>query len=190
MKEKLKAMRINVTLSAIISMIIGILFLVFPDSSISMIGTIIACVVILAGVIVIISQVVDFGRNVMGIIVGAVITLIGIDMLISPSAIMTIIPIAIGVLLCVHGLQDLSMAVESAKAHADRVWIAFVIAAVNIILGLVCILNAFGLVSLAFRIIGIMLIWDGISDLGLVHKVKKATGGVVDSTIISEEDIF
>lgn len=190
MKEKIKALRLNVTISAVLNIVIGVLFIVFPAESIIAIGRVIAVIVILAGIAVVVAQMVEFGSNVMGVVVGAVISIIGIWMFITPAAIMTIIPIAIGVILVVHGIQDMSMAVEGARAHATRAWLPFVLAGINILLGFVCILNAFGFVSFAFVIIGIMLIWDGLTDLGIVHKVNKATNGVVDSTIISEEDIF
>lgn len=189
MKEKLKELRINITVAALISIIIGLLLLIFPAQSISTIGKVIAIFIILAGLAVV-GQMVMSGMNVMGIVVGAVIAIIGFWIFLSPAAILTIIPIAIGVMLVVHGVQDLSMAIETANAKADRAWISFILAVINIVLGFVCIANAFGFVNLAFRIIGIMLIYDGLVDLGIVHKVRKSTKGVVDSTITHEEDIF
>ncbi len=190
MKEKIKQMRLNITLSAVISVVIGILLLVYPEQSISAIGKVIALIIVFAGAVMIISQVVDFGTNVLGIIVGAVIALIGIWIYASPQAVLTIIPIVIGVMMVVHGVQDLSMAFEGSKAHASKAWLAYVLAAINIVLGFLCIGKAFGLVSLVFRFIGLMLIYDGITDIGIVHGVKKASRDIVDSTIVSEEDII
>ena len=190
MRETIKRLRLNVTFSAILSIVIGVLFVFFPAESITTIGKFIALIVILAGVSVIISQIVEYGVNAMGIVVGAVLVLIGIWMFASPAAIMSIIPIAIGVILWIHGISDMAMAIESARAQAGHVWVDFAIAIINILLGLVCILSAFNIVSIAFIFIGIMLIWDGLTDLGIVHKVRKATKDVVDSTITKEEDIF
>ena len=190
MVEKLKKIKLNVTLSAVLTAIIGVLLLIYPTESIATIGKLIAVFVILTGIVMLISQFFEFGMNIMGMIVGGVVAVIGIWMFASPTAIMTIIPIAIGVMICVHGIQDLTMAIEGAKAKASRPWIPFLFAAINILLGLVCIAHAFGLVSVAFRIIGIMLIWDGVSDIFIVRKVTKATKDIVDSVITEEEDIF
>lgn len=189
MKEKIKELKLNVTFSAVLSIIIGILLLIYPEASISAIGRIVAIIVIIAGIAIIVSQVIEFGMNIMGSLVGGVITVIGIWMFVSPQAILSIIPIAIGVLLVVHGLQDLALAIEGIKAKAERGWIPIIIAVVNILLGFVCIANAFGFINLAFRIIGIMLIFDGLTDFGIVHQVRKASKDVIDSSIISEEDI-
>lgn len=62
-------------------------------------------------------------------------------------------------------------------------------AVLNIVLGVLCIGNAFGLVEIGMMLIGIMLIYDGISDMFIVHKVNKAAKDVVDSTITREENV-
>ncbi len=189
MKEKLKELRLNITISGIISVIIGILLLIYPAESLNTIGRVIGGIIILAGAFVIVGQIIESGFNAMGIVVGAVIAIVGIWIFTSPGAVVSIIPIAIGVILVVHGLQDLGLAIEGAKAHAPRAWTIFVYAILNIALGALCVAGAFNVVKLATRIIGVMLIYDGITDIGIVRKVRKATSAVVDSTIISEEDI-
>ena len=190
MKEKFKGMRLNITFSAVLSIVVGVLFLIYPGQSINAIGKLVAGIVLLTGIVIVITQVSDFGSNIMGVIVGALISMIGLWMFFSPEALLTIIPIAIGVILVVHGIQDMRLAIEGAKASAPRSWIPFVLALINIIFGMICILDAFALVKIQFVIIGIMLIWDGLTDIGIVVKVNHATKGVVDSTIISEEDIY
>ena len=62
-------------------------------------------------------------------------------------------------------------------------------AILNIVLGILCICYAFGLVKLGMILIGIMLIYDGISDMFIIHKVNKASKEFVDSTILHEENI-
>jgi hypothetical protein len=189
MKEKIKSLRLNITISALISVIIGIMLLIFPEKSLITISRVIACIIILAGVSVIISQVYEFGMNALGIVVGAILAIIGVWIFRAPGSIVSIIPIAIGVILVVHGVQDLGMSIEATKARAPRTWIGFIIAVLNIALGIVCIAAAFKVVAVTVQIIGLMLIYDGLTDFGIVHKVRKATGSVVDGTITREEDL-
>ncbi len=189
MKEKLKGLRLNITVSAIFSIIVGILLLFYPTQSLVTIGRGIAAIVIIAGALTILSQVFENGFNTMGIVVGGILVLVGIWMFSSPAGIVSIIPIAIGMLLVAHGLQDINLAFEGLRAQAPHSWLTFLFAAVNIIFGIVCIAGAFNMVKIATQIIGIMLIYDGLSDMFIVHKVRKATSVVVDSTIISEEDL-
>ena len=62
-------------------------------------------------------------------------------------------------------------------------------AIVNIVLGVLCICNAFGLVKIGLILIGLMLIFDGVTDMFIVHKVNRASKDVVDSNITKEEDV-
>ncbi len=189
MKEKIKGLRLNITVSAVISIVIGVLLLVYPTQSLVTISRVIACIIILSGASIIISQLYERGFNPLGIVVGGILAIVGIWIFRAPDAIVSIIPIAIGVILVVHGVQDLGLALEGLKAKASKPWLSFVIAALNILLGVICIAGAFQIVKLSIQLIGIMLIFDGITDFGIVHNVRKATGSIVDGTITHEEDI-
>ena len=188
MKEKIKGLRLNITISGIISVIIGILLLIYPTESHTTISKGIAAIIVLAGICIILSQIFENGFNAMGIVVGGVLAVIGIWIFLAPGSIVSIIPIAIGVLLVVHGLQDLGLAIEAVKVKAPRAWLTFIIAIVNILLGAVCVADAFKIVNLATRIIGAMLIYDGITDIFTVHKVNKAAK-IIDVDILREEDV-
>ena len=190
MKDKFKSFRLNITIPAVFTIVIGVLLLLFPAESLATISRIIAGIIVLTGVFIVISQIYERGfNNALGVAVGIILALIGVWLFTDPMKIVSIIPIAIGVILVIHGMQDLAMAFEAARAHAPSPWIAFIIAALNILLGVICIGAAFKIVSIATRIIGAMLIWDGITDFGIVHSVRKATGSIVDGTITREEDI-
>ena len=188
MKEKIKGLRLNITISGIVSIIIGALLLIYPTESLSTISKVIAVIVILAGIFVITSQIFENGFNAMGIVVGGVLAVIGLWIFLAPGSIVSIIPIAIGVILVVHGLQDLGLAIQAIKAKAPRPWLTFIIAIVNILLGAVCVADAFHMVEIATRIIGLMLIYDGITDIFTVHKVNKAEK-IIDVEILREEDV-
>ncbi|MCR5416591.1 MAG: DUF308 domain-containing protein [Pseudobutyrivibrio sp.] len=189
MKEKIKNLRLNVTFSAVVSVIIGVLLLLYPSESLMTIGKLMGVIICIAGASVIVSQIFEFEMNIMGIIVGGILAVIGVWIFLNSAAVLSIIPIAIGVILVIHGVQDLGMAIEGVNLKISYPWAAFLIAALNILLGLICIGNAFGLVSFATRIIGIMLIYDGITSMFVVHRVRRASTVVIDSTIIHEEDI-
>ncbi|MCR4830550.1 MAG: DUF308 domain-containing protein [Pseudobutyrivibrio sp.] len=189
MKEKIKEFRLNITIPAIFTIAIGVLLLLFPAESLATISKVIACIIVLSGVFIVINQIYERGFNGLGVAVGVILAIIGVWLFNDSGKIVNIIPIAIGVILVIHGVQDLALAIEAAKAHGQNAWFAFVLAIFNIFLGVLCIGASFQIVNLATRLIGAMMIWDGITDFGLVHSVRKATGPVVDGTITHEEDI-
>ena len=189
MMEKLKSIKLNVTLSAILSVAIGVLLVACPGTIVTILARLIAVIIIASGVVLLLPQIFDADRSYLSIIVAILIAMIGLWMFFSPKLVASIIPIAIGVLLVVHGVQDLSMAIEGKKNKANN-WLSIILMAVlNIVLGVLCIGNAFGLVEIGMMLIGIMLIYDGISDMFIVHKVNKDAKDVVDSTITREENV-
>jgi uncharacterized membrane protein HdeD (DUF308 family) len=189
MKDKIKSLRLNITVPAIVSIIIGILLIVFPEPVLITFGKVIAGIIIFSGVLIVVNQIFEKGFDGLGIAVGVILALVGVMLFKDAGQIVKVIPIAIGVIMVVHGLQDLQLAVEGFKAHASLRFLPFIIAAINILLGLYCIYAAFKVAEGIVILLGIMLIFDGITDIGIVHSVRKATKDVVDGTIIDEEDI-
>ena len=190
MKEKIKGLRLNITISAVISIIIGVLLMAFPTETTEFLSRIIAGIIILAGVAIIISQVFENSKNVMGIVVGAILAILGIWMFMSPKGniFINIIPIAIGVILVVHGVQDLGLGFEVLKTKQGGSLLLFIGAVVNIVLGLLCIAMAFDIIATIVWLIGLMMVFDGVTDIFFVHKVRKSTSAmIVDSTIVEEE---
>ena len=94
--------------------------------------------------------------------------------LLNPLGLLSIIPIVFGVLLIYHGISDLGQALELRKYEADRWWISIIIAVVTIALGILIMRNPFDTIDMLMRIIGICLIYDGLSDLLLVGKFSKS----------------
>ena len=162
MMEKLKSIKLNVTLSAILSVAIGVLLVACPGTIVTILARLIAVIIIASGVVLLLPQIFDADRSYLSIIVAILIAMIGLWMFFSPKLVASIIPIAIGVLLVVHGVQDLSMAIEGKKNKANNWWSIILMAVLNIVLGVLCIGNAFGLVEIGMMLIGIMLIYDGI----------------------------
>ena len=188
MMDKLKSIKLDVTLAAVLSVVLGVLLVVWPGTVIAVLARVIAIILMGSGIVALIPRLLDEIKSVTSIIVSLLITLIGLWMFLSPQAVASIIPIAIGVLLVVHGVQDLALAFEGRRTKAHN-WSIPLMAILNIVLGILCICNAFGLVKIGMILIGIMLIYDGISDMFIVHKVNKASKEFVDSTIIHEENI-
>jgi hypothetical protein len=189
MIDKLKSIKLNVTLSAVLSIVVGVLLILYPGRVITLIAQLIAVILIASGVVLLIPQLLEPIKNYLSMLVAILIAVIGLWMFFQPAMMVSLIPIAIGVLLVVHGVQDISLAFEGKKNKATNWWGMLLMAIINIALGVLCVINAFGLVEFSMVLIGIMLVYDGLSDMLIVHKVNKAAKDVVDSEIIHEEDV-
>ena len=155
MKDFFKRVKADAIMSAVLCIALGVVLIVWPGETIN-----IVCKVLAAGLIIL------GGVELFSYIVGVWIFL-------KPSSIVSLVPIVIGVILAVHGVQDVKMALESKNGGYDRWWIMLIIAIISIAFGVLCIVNAFGMVKLAMQFVGAALIYDGISDLWVVTKTVR-----------------
>lgn len=189
MIEKLKSIKLDITFSAILSVAIGVMLVFWPGTIVTVLARVIAVILIISGITLLIPKLFEPVKNFLSMAVAIMIAMIGLWMFFSPQLVASIIPIAIGVLMVVHGVQDLALAVEGKRKNANNWWSIPLMGILNIVLGVLCICNAFGLVKIGLILIGLMLIFDGVSDMVIVHKVNRATKDVVDSDITREEDV-
>ena len=162
MFEKLRELKLNITMSAVLMVVLGIVLLFWPATVSVLIGKLVGLLLIVIGAIQLIF--------------------------VNPKIVVSVIPIIFGILLVVHGVQDIAMAFEGRAFQVARWGVMLALGIVNILLGLICIACAFGIVNMIFAVMGIMLIYDGVTDMLIVHRVNKASR-YVDSEILREEDI-
>lgn len=190
MLNKIKNLRLHVTFSALLSIIVGAILIVVNTEAIISVARVIAVILVLIGAMTIISSITVTRQGFLGIAIGILVGVIGVWIFSNPDAALKFIPIVMGVVLAIHGLQDLFMAIEIQRASGRGIMLALIGGLINIALGVFCIMNAFGIAKFTIVIIGIMLVVEGVMDCFVVRSVRRATNGVVaDTQIVSEEDI-
>lgn len=174
MKDTLKRMKADIILSALVCMVLGIVLLIWPAETIDIFCKILAVGLVIMGVVDIVSYFTNRSIHPFGGALGLIVLLVGIWIFIRPERIVSLIPIVIGVILCVHGIQDMKLAFETKGNGYEKWWSMLIIAAVSLAFGVLCIVNAFGMVKLALQFIGIALIYDGVSDLWIASRAVRA----------------
>ena len=174
MKETLKRIKADIIVSALLCIALGIVLLVWPAETIDVFCKILAVGLIIMGGVDIASYFMNRSIHPFAGALGLIVLLIGIWIFLRPESIVSLIPIVIGVILCVHGIQDLKLAIETKRNGYEKWWSMLIIAAVSLVFGVLCIVNAFGMVKLALQFIGIALIYDGISDLWVANRAVHA----------------
>ncbi len=174
MSKWIKSLKLNAMVSAIATCALGIALLVWPGNALALLCRVIAIGLIILGLGNMFSYVGN--RSAAGTyngISGVIGLLIGIWLFTNPGSVVSIIPIVIGVIVLFHGVRDLRYAAEI-RQHNGGALSSFVAGVISCILGLVCIFFAFNVVSFAMQIIGIILLYDGISDLLVIYRAGKA----------------
>lgn len=173
MREIMKKFRADMMLSALFSIVMGVILVAWPETTLDIICKAIAIILIVMGAAELVSYFWNKITYSLSGILGLVVLLIGIWIFVKPQSVLSLIPIVIGVILAVHGVQDLKVAFDTKRNGYSKWWSMLLMAIISLALGIICIVNAFGMVTLTMQIIGIALVYDGISDIWIVYKASK-----------------
>ena len=73
----------------------------------------------------------------------------------------------------VHGVHNLLQALELFRNKYSKWWVALLLGALTVGLGILLICNPFEAVSTVVVLIGVFLIYDGVSDIWIISRVSK-----------------
>lgn len=173
MREFFKKLRIAAYVSAILTIALGGVLIAWPLEVTGLICRVLGALLVVMGAVYIFGYFVE-GRGMLSITGGLLFLLLGVWIFITPESIASLVPIVIGVVLLVHSLRDFQMASEAKRNGSERWMMLFLLALLNCVFGIVCICDSFGVISVAVRILGIALVYDGISNVIIVYHTVQA----------------
>ncbi len=173
--KKAKVIKANRMAGAFIWMILGIILLFWPESSMITLSKLIGLVLTVIGVGIVIlyfwnhdGLLTSYLQLTFGVIIGAV----GLWICWKPAQLVELIPTIFGIIVLINGLSDLSQTFALGKQKYDRWWISLLIAVATLLLGCVLIFKPFGIAKFITRVIGVVLIFNGISDLWIISRLS------------------
>lgn len=176
MERILKKIKANVVISALLCIALGVVLVIWPGMSVQVACMAIGAVLILNGI----SRLVNFifGKDdslfsQMNLIMGIIITVIGVWILLQPDKIIAMIPILVGIIIIIHGINNLQQAVNLCKSQYNKWWVALLLGLLTIGFGILLICNPFQAIDTLVMFIGIFLIYDGVSDIWIVSRVSR-----------------
>ncbi len=178
MERILKKIKANVMVSALICIIIGVVLVAWPGKSVHVVCMTIGAVIVISGI----SRLITFMLNrdgslfsQMNLATGIVITLIGGWILFQPDTIIAIIPILVGVIIIIHGINNVQQAVSLYQSRYEKWWIALILGFATLCFGGVLVFNPFGAINTLVIFIGLFLIYDGLSDIWIMSRFSAIT---------------
>lgn len=179
MKEFCNRIKMDVIISASVCIMAGIVLLLWPIEVTTAACKAIGAVIGVLGLIRIIGYAMNREeRNGLNLALGMMLFIVGIWIFLRPQSIQSMLLIGIGVLLFVHGFEDLGYAVEAKRGGYESFWILFLMAIADMALGVVCIADCFGVISIVLAFVGAALIYDGIAALFIISRVVKVGEGI------------
>lgn len=194
MKEIFRKIRADYLLSSILCVVLGVVFVIWKDGVINLLGSVLAVIMVVVGVVYLGSFLLNFMTNGFSVILGGLILAVGIWFLIQPSVIVSLIPIVIGVLLLFHGIRALKEILNAKKFGYSAWGTGLVLAIISIICGLICVFDAFGVMEKAVMVVGIILIFNGLSNVWIAvsathaERDYKRRNETIDTTFVEDGD--
>lgn len=174
MKETMKAIRFDIYLSAIMSLIMGILFIVFPVESGSVISVIVGIMILIFAVFMLVGALINkMGLSIPAIILSILLGAIGVWIIVNPLRFAVIVYIAVGVMLAVHGIQSIISAFTVKSMGIKTWWLMLIVGIFSVVFGFYCIFCSFGAFTAVSIVVGIMLIIDAITTIIVAIRSSK-----------------
>lgn len=176
MGNLLKRLKTNIIISAILCVVLGIVLVVWPDLSMKIVCIAVGAVLLIGGGV---RLAVYFSTRdgsmyaQANLIMGIVLAVVGIWILLKPDKVLAIIPIIVGIVIVLHGINDLQQAVTLYKDKYDKWWVALILGLLTIGFGVLLICKPFEALDTVVMLIGTFLIYDGLSDIWIVSRIYR-----------------
>ena len=176
MEKILKKLKTNVIISSLLCVILGLVLLLRPGLSIQIVCTAVGAVLIISGAIRIVGYFTAGDGSLysqVNLIFGIVFAVVGVWIVIKPDKVLAIIPIIVGIVISLHGLHNLQQGVDLCKNKYDKWWIALILGIFTLGFGILLICRPFAAIDTVVMLIGVFLIYDGLSNIWIVSRVSK-----------------
>lgn len=176
MEGMLKKIKSNMILSSGLCTALGVVLVLWPGLSIQLVCKAVGVVLIVCGLLRLISFFIEHDGSMYtqsNLVLGIVFAVVGIWIVANPGRVLSLIPIIVGILIVIHGISKLQQAITLCKSKYSRWWLALLLAVLTLGLGLLLILKPFAAIDTVVMLIGLFLIYDGISNIWIVSRVAK-----------------
>lgn len=167
----LRYVKSGMMLLSIAYIVIGMMLLIMPQTSLLWICYAFGAVVLLTGIVCLIqyARIRGTGFTAPFMLVGGVITAgLGIFTLAKPQVVASFLPIVFGIFIVVDGLSRIGSAIDLAKRKGQKWWVLLLLSIVSVALGILLVLHPFGAAVSVVMVCGILLIAEGAMNLGCI----------------------
>ena len=176
MERLLKKIKTNVVVSSALCVILGLVLVFRPGLSMRIVCTAVGVVLIVSGVMRMIDYFTARDGSLYSqanLIFGIILAVVGVWILMKPDKVLAIIPIIVGIVIVLHGVNDLQQAVTLYKGQYDKWWVALILGLLTAGFCILLICKPFAALDTVVMLIGTFLIYDGLSDIWIVSRVYR-----------------
>ena len=111
--------------------------------------------------------------NVLTLAQGILMAAAGLFVLIAPKFLISIVPVAVGIVVLINGVINLAQALDQRRKGYERWAVSLALAVLTMVLGLLVIFNPFSTMELLVMAIGVVTIYNGVSNLWIETRYRK-----------------
>lgn len=195
MGNLLKRLKTNIVISALLCVALGIVLVVWPDLSMKIVCIAVGAVLLIGGGVRLAVYFAVRDNSIysqMNLIMSIVLAVVGIWILMKPDKVLAIIPIIVGIVIVLHGVNDLQQAVTLRKGQYDKWWVALILGLLTIGFGVLLVCRPIEALDTVIMLIGTFLIYDGLSDIWIVsrvYRIAKAMKQEAEALDVEAEEI-
>lgn len=173
----LKGIKVNLLSSAILCILLGILLVAYPNTSLTLVCRAVGVIVLITGLGFVFGYIKSGKEHWYGkieLVFGTILAIVGGFLVLSPLGLISIIPVIFGILFIYHGLSNMRQALELRQYKDRGWWMPVLIAATTILLGIFIINSPIRTMDVIMRVIGACLIYDGLMNTMLVGRFVRS----------------
>lgn len=187
----LKQLKWNLILLAVIFIALGIVLILWPGATMKTICYLLAAMLLAIGVVSLINY---LRKDISGIIyrydlvVGLCAILGGILVIVKVDKLTDLIPAVLGFLVTMSGIMKMQNSVDMLRLGHGTWHVAFAMAIVNIVAGIVLLMNPFEAAQILIMCLGIALVYSGITDLYVTISISGRLSRLKTEIVVAEDD--
>lgn len=187
----LKQLKWNLILLAVIFIALGIVLILWPGATMKTICYLLAAMLLALGVASLINY---LRKDISGIIyrydlvVGLCAILGGILVIVKVDKLTDLIPAVLGFLVTMSGIMKMQNSVDMLRLGHGTWHVAFAMAIVNIVAGIVLLMNPFEAAQILIMCLGIALVYSGITDLYVTISISRRLSQLKTKIVVTEDD--
>ena len=188
----LRQIKWNLVILSFLFIALGIILILWPNEVMRTSCYMLAAMLIIVGVI----SLINYLRKVISailyrydLVVGLSAVLGGILVIIKVDQLLSLIPVVLGFLVTISGILKMQNSVDMLRLGQGTWYVAFCMAILNIIFGIVLLIDPFSRELLVY-LLGAALIFSGITDLYVTISISHRLADLVQEngiTVVSEE---
>lgn len=174
--EKAREFKSNSVITAILSVLYGLILIIWPDTSSSTLCYVVAAAITLVGIVFVVQYIRkdvmrDFYRK--DLVAGLVAISIGLVAFLRVDIIKGFIPTVLGFIILFSGIVKMQNAFDMLRLKYPYWYVILILAVLNLGFGILLIVEPVWIVNIVFILIGCGLVYSGVSDLATIIFVSR-----------------